>query len=155
MRSEIMIQGFSPTTSGHWDTEEDVSKVAFQTGPLSIKSRATPPKQCLSAHIPQSHQDSQDYQPYQESFPHSKMHFIATLSALTSLSTLTVGAPTAALIAKRDACSPEPAGVTGYAFDATSAEGFTGATSFADAANGAVTPDNYASIFSNEKKSNK
>lgn len=83
------------------------------------------------------------------------MHFIATLSALASLSTLTVGAPTAALIAKRDACSPEPAGVTGYAFDATSAEGFIGATSFADAANSAVTPNDYASIFNNEKKSNK
>lgn len=83
------------------------------------------------------------------------MHFIASLSALASLSTLTVGAPTAALIAKRDACSPEPAGVTGYAFDATSAEGFTGATSFADSANSAVTPNDYASIFSNEKKSNK
>lgn len=84
------------------------------------------------------------------------MQFIATLSALASLYTLAVGAPTdATLIAKRDACSPEPAGVTGYAFDATSAEGFTGATSFADAASGAVTPDGYASIFSNEKKSNK
>lgn len=79
------------------------------------------------------------------------MHFIATLSALASLSTLTVGATTAALIANRDACSPEPAGVTGYAFDATSTEGFTGATSFADAASGAVTPDDYASIFSNKK----
>lgn len=83
------------------------------------------------------------------------MHFIATLSGLASLSTLTVGAPTAALIAKRDACSPEPAGVTGYEIDPTSAEGFTGATSFADAAHGAVTPNGYASIFSNEKKSNK
>lgn len=83
------------------------------------------------------------------------MHFIASLSALVSLSTLTMGTPIATLMAKRDACSPEPAGVTGYAFDATSAEGFTGATSFADAANGAVVPDGYASIFSNEKKSNK
>lgn len=84
------------------------------------------------------------------------MQFIATLSALASFSTLAVGVPTAAtLIAKRDACSPQPAGVSGYAYDATSAEGFTGSTSFADAASGAVTPDGYASIFSNEKKSNK
>lgn len=83
------------------------------------------------------------------------MHLIATLSALASLPALTMGSPTASPIAKRDACSPEPAGVTGYAFDATSAEGFTGAASFADAANGAAMPDGYTSIFSNEKKSNK
>lgn len=83
------------------------------------------------------------------------MHSIATLSALAGLSSLAIGTPTASLIVKRDACSPEPAGVTGYAFDATSAEGFTGAAAFADAANGAATPDGYASIFTNEQKSNK
>lgn len=83
------------------------------------------------------------------------MHSIVTLSALASLITVVVGAPPVVSIAKRDVCSPEPAGASGYAFDATSAEGFTGATPFADAANGAVAPDDYAPIFSNEKKSNK
>lgn len=71
------------------------------------------------------------------------MQFIRTLSAVVSLITLAFGASPVGPIANRYVCSLEPAGVrlSGYTSDATSAEGFNGAVSFADAADGAVSPD--------------
>ncbi|KAG8632125.1 hypothetical protein KVT40_001265 [Elsinoe batatas] len=80
------------------------------------------------------------------------MHALSALSALAGLSALIAAAPTS-LLDKRAACDAEAPGVSGYAFDESSAEGFTGATSFADAANGASVPSGFVSVFTNQQAS--
>lgn len=58
-------------------------------------------------------------------------------------------------VEKRDSCSPNTAGVSGYDYSPDTGDAFAAYSGFADTANSAATPAGYVSVFTDLHASNK